>query len=101
MSAARTGVSRHYVAVGDRDVHYRRAGAGPPVVLLHESPLSSLVYQGHVERLAAAGFSAIALDTPGYGNSDPLAALAPSIADFASALVATLDALGVGRCGLY
>ena len=94
------GVTRHYVTVGDRQVHYRRAGAGPPVVLLHESPLSCARYAG-LARALGARFTAIALDTPGYGGSDPLAQTSPAIADYASALALTLDALGIERCGLY
>ena len=87
-------VQRHYVTVGDRQVHYRRAGSGPPVILLHESPLSSLMYAELAERLAGT-FTALALDTPGYGESDPLPLPAPDIADYADALAETLDALGV------
>jgi len=93
-------ISRHYVEVGAREVHYRRCGAGAPVVLLHESPLSSLAYEP-LMRCLGERFTAIALDTPGYGNSDPLPAASPSISDYADALAQTLDALGVPRCGLY
>lgn len=93
-------IQRHYVTVGRRQVHYRRAGSGPPVILLHESPLSSLMYAGLAERLAGT-FTALALDTPGYGESDPLALPAPDVADYAQALAETLDALGVQRCGVY
>jgi pimeloyl-ACP methyl ester carboxylesterase len=92
--------SRHFVAVADRDVHYRRSGSGAPVVLLHESPLSSLHHEPLAQRLGTR-FTALALDTPGYGSSDPLPQRAPAIADYAAALTATLDALGIERCGLY
>jgi pimeloyl-ACP methyl ester carboxylesterase len=34
--------SRHIVTVNGRAVHYRRAGTGPPMALLHESPGSSV-----------------------------------------------------------
>jgi pimeloyl-ACP methyl ester carboxylesterase len=43
----------------------------------------------------------LALDTPGYGASDPLDLASPAIEDFAAATAATLDALGVERCSLY
>ena len=93
-------ISRHYVAVGGREVHYRRGGDGPPVVLLHESPLSSLAHEPLMRGLGER-FTTLGLDTPGYGNSDPLPSASPSIADYADALAQTLDALGVARCGLY
>ncbi len=35
-----TEITRHFMTVGTRQVHYRRAGSGPPVVLLHPSPNS-------------------------------------------------------------
>lgn len=92
---------RHFVTVGDRQVHYRRAGDGPAAVLLHASPLSSAWNGPLALALAEAGFAAIALDTPGYGLSDPLPQVAPSIADYAAALAETLDALGIERCVVY
>ena len=70
-------------------------------MLLHASPLSSAWHVPLARALAAAGFSAIALDTPGYGLSDPLPLAAPAIPDYADALAETLDALGIGRCALY
>lgn len=91
---------RHFVTVGGRQVHYRRAGSGPPVVLLHACPKSSVEQAPLVERLARR-FTAIALDMPGYGESEPLAPEQPEIADFADALAATLDALGIARCAAY
>jgi pimeloyl-ACP methyl ester carboxylesterase len=82
-------------------VHYRAAGFGPPVVLLHDSPRSSAM---HVPMLQALGreFTAIAIDTPGYGHSTPLpAAPRPEIPDFARAIAATLEAFGIERCPVY
>ena len=52
-------------------MHYRIAGSGPPVILLHPSPQSSRFSVPMALRLAK-NFTAIAVDTPGYGQSDPL-----------------------------
>jgi len=94
-------MKRHYVTVaGDRQVHYQRAGSGPPVVLCHESPLSSWSLLDLVEALSER-FTVLALDTPGYGESDPLALETPEIEDYADALAQTLSALGVERAGIY
>ena len=94
-------MERHYVTVGGaRQVHYRRAGFGPAVVILHESPLSSRAYVPLAEVLARS-FTVIALDNPGFGSSDPLGAEHPEIADYTDALVETLDALGIERAALY
>ena len=94
-----TEISRHFVTVGSRQVHYRRAGSGPPIVLLHPSPSSGATMVPFMAPLAPY-FTAISLDTPGYGLSDPLDLAKPEIADLGQALAETLDALGIERCGL-
>lgn len=43
----------------------------------------------------------IALDTPGYGHSDPLAPPAPPMGDFTRALGAAVDRLGLTRVASY
>ncbi len=95
-----TRITRHFVTVGTRRVHYRRAGSGPPVVMLHPSPSCSGSLTGTIDVFAKA-FTAIALDTPGYGLSDLLPMEQPEIPDFAEALAETLDALGIERCGVF
>jgi pimeloyl-ACP methyl ester carboxylesterase len=50
-------------------VHFREAGAGPAVVLLHWTPGTSAQYSAVIEAFAAAGFRALALDLPGFGQS--------------------------------
>lgn len=97
-------VTRHFATVdgrfGRRHVHYRRAGQGPALLLLHQSPQSS---RELVPLLEAWGerFTAFAPDTPGYGCSDPLGIPVASLDDFAAATVEFLDAVGVRRAGVY
>lgn len=94
-------VVRHYAYTGNgRRVHYRRVGEGPPLVMLHSSPSSS---HGLVPRMLqlARGHTCIALDTPGYGESEGLVCERPAIADYADALAETLDALGLPVVDLY
>lgn len=93
-------VTRHVVRVGTRCIHYRRAGSGPPLLLIHQSPRSSAEYAALMEAWQG-DFTLIAPDTPGFGQSDPLDAAAPEIEDYADALVAFLDALGIARIGAY
>lgn len=93
-------ILRRFVAVGDRLVHYRRAGSGPPVVLLHQSPTSSAELASQILHFAR-DFTVIAPDTPGYGLSGPLPLARPEMADYAEALAAFLDTLGLGRVGVY
>jgi pimeloyl-ACP methyl ester carboxylesterase len=98
---AETAITRHFVTVGRRQVHYRRSGSGPPVILLHMSPNWSKSLDPFTRAYAGAGFTAIALDTPGYGLSDLLPIAQPEIGDFADALKDTLDALGINHCGVF
>ncbi|MFV3076375.1 alpha/beta fold hydrolase [Niveispirillum fermenti] len=95
-------ISKAYVAVGDGQVHYRRAGSGPPIVLLHDSPRSSLL---HLDLMASLcdRYTVYALDTPGYGLSTPLptGGRELEIADFADALAETVAALGLEKAGFY
>lgn len=93
-------VTRGYIAAGGRLVHYRTSGSGPAVVLLHDSPRSSRLHLPLMKVLASR-FCVFALDTPGYGNSDPLGIANPTIPDFARALGEALVALGLDRAPVY
>lgn len=93
-------VTRHYVEVQGRRVHYRRSGDGPPIVMLHESPRSSnamLLLMAYAPR----GVTMLAFDTPGCGDSDPLPLARPEADDYGDALARTLELLGIDRCVVY
>jgi pimeloyl-ACP methyl ester carboxylesterase len=92
-------ISRHFVDIEGRRVHYRRAGKGPPVLMVHQSPRSSAEYESLMLEWSD-DFTLIAPDTPGFGQSDPLPG-EPDIAAFADAIVAFLDAIGLGTVGAY
>src|SRR3954453_10485880 len=70
-----------------------RQGSGPAVVLLHQTPRSWDEYRDVIPLLAASGRTAIAIDTPGFGDSHPVDE--PSIHAWATAAHHALDALGV------
>jgi pimeloyl-ACP methyl ester carboxylesterase len=76
------------------------AGYGPPIVALHESPRSSVSLLPVLEALGDR-HTIIALDTPGYGESDPLPIDAPQMHDYVRAVVEVLDLLCLQRVGLY
>jgi pimeloyl-ACP methyl ester carboxylesterase len=90
-------ISRRFYVDGKwGQVHGRTDGRmdveGPPLVLVHQSPWSSVQYQAVLPLLAAAGHRAIAPDSPGYGLSDP-APEGAGIADHADNLAHVLTAL--------
>ena len=97
-------VSRHFVSVpasgGERQVHYRKAGSGPLIVMLHQSPTSSEEYVPIMEEWGQR-FTVIAPDTPGYGLSDPINIPQPAITDFAKGLGEFLTALGIDKAAFY
>ena len=78
----------------------RTAGADtrPAVVLLHAIATSSALWDPQIEVLAER-FHVIALDLPGHGRS-AAPPFAGSIEDYAVAVLATLDAMGVERFGV-
>jgi pimeloyl-ACP methyl ester carboxylesterase len=87
--------------VAGRAVAYRRAGDGPPLMLLHGGWGDGRQWLGELERLADA-YDVVAWDAPGCGGSaDP-----PDGADlgaYADALAGLAAALGLDRphlCGL-
>lgn len=85
-----------YVNTPEGQIHYRTAGDGDPVVLLHQSPSSSGMWEALLGPLADAGFRAVAFDLPGFGMSDPPAA-PPSIEDYARRIVDAASRLGIER----
>jgi pimeloyl-ACP methyl ester carboxylesterase len=60
------------VSVDGLNVRFLEAGAGPAVILLHGASTGSSgeVFEAFLDRIAAAGYRAIALDQPGYGLTD-------------------------------
>ena len=77
-------------------VHYAEAGSGAPLLLLHATPGSFRAFEALIP-LLARHFRVIAADTPGYGNSDPVAPGPLRIEAFAERMEALLDALGLER----
>jgi haloalkane dehalogenase len=89
---------RGYLDLPWGQVHYRHAGSAgrPTLLILHQSPLSSATYDAAVGALADRGIRSFAVDTPGFGMSDP----PPrpwSIPEYADAVWQTADALGLGE----
>jgi pimeloyl-ACP methyl ester carboxylesterase len=86
---------RGYADTPGGQVHYVTAGAGPPVLLLHQTPRSSDEYRDALP-LLARDFRVVAMDTVGYGGSYKPARRC-GIPDYARGAVDFLDALGIAR----
>lgn len=84
---------------GGAVVSVRECGKGPVVVCLHGIGSGAASWIDTAALLASqARF--IAWDAPGYGESTPLEAAAPSAADYAARLGTLLDALDIDTCVL-
>jgi pimeloyl-ACP methyl ester carboxylesterase len=70
-------------------------GAGPAVVLLHAGVADRRMWAEHLGPVSDAGYRAIAVDLPGFGE----ALLEPPVAPWSDVLT-TLDALGIDRAVL-
>lgn len=95
MAAVRKG----YVDTPSGQVHYREAGSGEPLILLHQSPSSSRMWEAVLPGLGDAGVRAIALDMPGFGESF-VPESEPSMQWYAEAMLAAADGLGLGQFDL-
>ncbi|MDH7973255.1 alpha/beta fold hydrolase [Sphingomonas sp. AR_OL41] len=93
-------LTRRYLQVGDRRVHYFRAGDGPPVVLIHSSPANARLLMKEIARLARDN-TVFAFDTPGFGLSDPLPLAEMEVADLADAMAETLATIGMPPCPIF
>lgn len=98
------GISRHFITLdgswGERQVHYRRAGTGPLLLALHQSPQSSRELEQLMGQWSEY-FTVVAPDSPGYGLSDPLGVEVAELGDFADATIEFMDAIGADRFGIY
>jgi pimeloyl-ACP methyl ester carboxylesterase len=78
---------------------YSEAGAGTPLVLLHGIGSAARAFDDQLSGLSDR-LRVIAWDAPGYGGSTCLAPASPRASDYAAALAAMLDALGIPACHL-
>ena len=58
------------IALNGVKIHYVQAGQGPVVLLLHELGSSLDTWRRNLEPLANAGFTVLAPDMPGHGDSE-------------------------------
>jgi len=95
-------IRRRFVDLPDGQIHVRMAGTGGsrPLVMLHTNPTSSADLVPLIERFARDR-AVVAPDTPGLGDSTALPIPEPSIGDFADAILAAIDAMGLDAFDVY
>lgn len=85
---------------GSLDLHYRVAGSGPPLFLLHPSPLSSAFMEPLMQNLAGRA-TLVAPDTPGFGDSDAIGAETLGLDPYVNAMIALRRALRLDQVAVY
>ena len=86
--------------VDGMNVRYAVAGTGPAVLLVHGLATSMVTWCRNMDAIAEAGFSAIALDLPGYGGSSLANHRGYSPESAAEFLVDFADELGIQQFSL-
>lgn len=85
-----------YVDIPEGQIYYQTEGSGEPLLLLHQTPLSSNEYL-EVIPILAKHYWVLAMDIPGYGKSDPPSKEHPLIEDYAQSVANFLKALGIRK----
>ena len=88
------------IVLNGTNVSYVQAGRGPVVLLLHGLGASRVTWSCNVEPLAEAGFTVLAVDLPGHGDSDKPFHLSYDPISGARLLYDFARALGVDRLSL-
>lgn len=82
------------------NVHYVQAGEGPVVLLVHGVGTSLVAWWRNIQPLADAGFTVLAPDLPGHGDSDKPKRLSYDPSARAHLVAQFLNALNVDRAHL-
>jgi haloalkane dehalogenase len=80
-------------------VAYRELGQGPPVLLVHGWPTSSFLWRNVMPHIARAN-RVVAIDLPGFGESDKPVGIRYNFAFFDGILEGFLAKLGIAELGL-
>jgi len=80
-------------------IHYYEEGSGKPLLLIHMTPRSSTMYRRFIPELARTR-RVIAMDTLGFGQSDPPPASYRQLGDYAQSVVHFLDAMNIPKADM-
>jgi len=92
-------IESKYITIGGIRLHYLEAGAGEAVLLLHGFPTSSYLYRNVMPNIAKT-HRTIALDLPGFGESDKPLTASYSMNFYVKILSGFLDKLSIPSVNL-
>ena len=93
-------IRRAYAETPHGQIHYRHAGDGPVLLMLHQTAGSSETYDPLILYLAPS-CSAIAVDSPGFGMSDRPHHTEYAVADYAKTSADFMSSLGIERASVF
>jgi pimeloyl-ACP methyl ester carboxylesterase len=99
MSTIHPRIERHFVQTKRARIHVATIGSGEPLLLLHQTPRSWDEFRDALPLLGER-YRAIAMDTFGFGDSDPLPEGEASIESWAACAFDLLDVLGIGSAAV-
>ena len=91
---------KRFISVENQTVHFRMAGKGMPIVLLHASPSSSKMLVPLMLELSKK-YRVIAPDIPGLGLSQPLEIPFQDCKEYASFFKKFFDHFGLRKFAIY
>ncbi|MCB0565547.1 MAG: alpha/beta hydrolase [Phaeodactylibacter sp.] len=94
LKARYTYSDSHFVEVQDMHVHYRRSGAGVPLLLIHGTGSSLHTWEGWTEELKE-DFEIVSLDLPAFGLTGPHPKSNYSIPAYVDFLNEFVEAIGL------
>ncbi len=95
-------MEKRYVNTPEGQLHFRLAGRStlPPLVLLHQTPSSGVMFEQMLP-LLADDFWVLAPDLPGFGSSFSPHQRPFSVPLWSQAIAAALHTLGIQTCALF
>ncbi len=88
------------LSVNNRSLHFLHAGSGPPIFLLHASPMSARSLSPLIELLSKT-HTVVAIDTPGYGSSEAPTTQPSDISTYADLIHEVQVSLRIPQIGIY
>ena len=78
-------------------IFFKKYGEGPPVLLLHGFPMSSVIWEEPFISRLSADFQVYAIDLPGFGKSPPPKEIPITITGVAKQLIDWLKGIGINK----
>jgi pimeloyl-ACP methyl ester carboxylesterase len=91
-------LARHRISLADgHEVGVSVCGRGVPIVLVHGFTAEGMLYAQTLNRIVAAGFKVVAIDTAGHGSTQGLPTGGANFESYTRLLMRAVDELGIKK----